>query len=99
MPGPPAQVVETRMPTSIDQDLTPNAIIEFNTAKEHGKSEGDAWAAAVARIRYDVLRMAIAELARGVPRSDAEAKVTRNECIHELLELQASFEQEPDQPA
>jgi hypothetical protein len=99
MPGTPARVVEMRMPTSIDQDLTPNAIIEFNTAKEHGKSEGDAWTAAVARIRFDVLRLAIAELSRGVPRSDAEARVTRNECIHELMELQASFEEEPDQPA
>ncbi len=86
------------MPASFDQDLTPNAIVEFNAAKDHGKSDGDAWTATVARIRYDVLQLAIAELVRGMPASAGEARTTRYQCIRELRVLRDTFENEPDKP-
>ncbi len=75
------------MSTTIDQDLTPNAIVEFHAAKDAGKSEGEAWAAAVARIRYDVLQLAITTLALNDIDSEAAAS-PRKHCIHELVALQ-----------
>ena len=46
------------MPMDIDESLVPSAIVEYRAALEHGQSEAEAMAAAVERIRYDVLRMA-----------------------------------------
>lgn len=87
------------MTATIDQNLAPNAIVEFHAAKDHGKSEGEAWAAAVARIRHDVLQMAIAALAiRDIDLSEAE-HLTRQKCIAELTELQGDYSGEPDRPS
>ena len=86
------------MPATIDQNLTANAIVEFHTAKDVGKSDGDAWAAAVARIRYDVLHMAILTLSLGdIDLSEVE-HATRQACISELTELRGDYAGEPDKP-
>lgn len=85
------------MPATIDQNLAPNAVVEFHTAKDHGKSESEAWAAAVARIRHDVLQMAIATLAlKDIDLSEVE-HVTRQACIFELTELQGDYAGDPNQ--
>jgi hypothetical protein len=47
------------MSMTIDESLTPSAITEYHAVKSHGGEEGAAWQAAVARVRYDVLLMAI----------------------------------------
>jgi hypothetical protein len=46
------------VPISIDDNLVNAAIIEFHAAKDHGKSDPQAWAAAVSRVRHDVLTIA-----------------------------------------
>jgi hypothetical protein len=84
------------MPATIDQNLAPNAVVEFHTAKDHGKSESEAWAAAVARIRHDVLQMAIATLALGDIELTGAEHITRQKCIAELIELQGDYAGEPD---
>ncbi len=44
---------------SIDQDLVPTAIVEYQSAKSAGKSDAEAWGAAISRLRYDVFQIAI----------------------------------------
>jgi hypothetical protein len=46
------------VPIDLDDNLVNAAIVEFHSAKDHGRSDPQAWAAAVQRIRYDVLSMA-----------------------------------------
>lgn len=76
------------MSATIDQNLTPNAIVEFHAAKNAGSSDGEAWAAAVARIRYDVLQMAITTLALNDIDTDVGGSSPRERCIQELIALQ-----------
>lgn len=83
--------VEKMVPATIDQNLEPNAVVEFHTAKDHGKSDAEAWAATVARIRFDTLRLAIATLSAGGVSAEGIEDVARKQCIHELLELQGRY--------
>lgn len=85
------------MPATIDQNLTPNAVVEFGTAKDHGKSDTDAWIAAVALVRHDVLRLAIATLSAALPREDEHGADVRKQCIADLIALQGTYESETKQ--
>ena len=86
------------MPATIDQNLTPNAVAEFYSAKDHGKNDSEAWTATVARLRYDVLRLAIATLVRNGYGAGEEIDEIRKQCIAELQDLQGAYEGEPDKP-
>ena len=90
--------VEKMVPATIDQNLVANAVVEFHTAKDHGKSDPEAWAATIARIRFDTLRLAITTLAAGGATAGGIEDEARKQCIHELLELQGSYEGDPDKP-
>ncbi|MDO6414898.1 hypothetical protein Q4F19_10945 [Sphingomonas sp. BIUV-7] len=62
------------VPIDIDDNLVNAAIIEFHTAKDHGKSDPQAWAAAVSRVRHDVLTLASAtceQMAEGFGEAEA----------------------------
>ncbi|WP_293974264.1 hypothetical protein [Sphingomonas sp.] len=78
------------MPIDIDDNLVNAAIIEFHTAKEHGRSDPQAWAAAVSRVRHDVLTLASVtceRVAEGmVRRGEKEADVARR-CAATIRDL------------
>jgi hypothetical protein len=70
------------MPIDIDDNLVNAAIIEFHTAKDHGKTDPQAWAAAVSRVRHDVLTLAsltCERVAEGLAQdSESEAETAHN---------------------
>ena len=77
------------MPMTIDENLAPAAILEFHSVKDHGGEEGEAWQAAVARVRYDVLLMAVLtceERGRSHPVGSIDA-ATCHECAAALRDL------------
>lgn len=69
------------MPIDIDDNLVNAAIIEFHSAKEQGKTDPQAWAAAVSRVRHDVLTLASVtceRVAEGIGRyNEQEAEAAR----------------------
>ncbi len=75
------------MPIDIDDNLVNAAIVEFHTAKDHGRSDPQAWAAAVARVRHDVLTLASAtceRVAEGLADGDAVAARRCGAAIRDL---------------
>jgi hypothetical protein len=78
------------VPIDIDDNLMNAAIIEFHSAKDHGKSDPQAWAAAVSRVRHDVLTIAsltCERLAEGIDRqSEKEAEAARR-CAAAIRDL------------
>jgi hypothetical protein len=78
------------VPIDIDDNLVNAAIIEFHAARDHGRSDAQAWAAAVARVRHDVLTIASVtceRLAEGFARHGDDEAETAHACARAIREL------------
>jgi hypothetical protein len=78
------------VPIDIDDNLVNAAIIEFHAAKDHGKTDPQAWAAAVSRVRHDVLTIAsltCERVAEGIGRSNEESAETARNCASAIRAL------------
>lgn len=78
------------MPIDIDDNLVNAAIIEFHAAKDHGKTDPQAWAAAVSRVRHDVLTLAsltCERVAEGIGRRSEESAETARTCASAIRAL------------
>lgn len=78
------------MPITIDDNLVNAAIIEFHTARDHGKSDPQAWAAAVLRVRHDVLTVAsitCERLADGLAQTGSAGADTAHACARAIRDL------------
>ncbi|QJU59713.1 hypothetical protein HL653_19890 [Sphingomonas sp. AP4-R1] len=78
------------MPIDIDDNLVNAAIIEFHAAKDHGKTDPQAWAAAVSRVRHDVLTLAsltCERVAEGLARGSEDDAETARTCAAAIRAL------------
>ena len=78
------------MPITIDDNLINAAIIEFHTARDHGKSDPQAWAAAVSRVRHDVLTVASVtceRIAEGLAQSGNAEADAAHACARAIRDL------------
>ena len=74
------------MPMDLDESLTPSAIVEYHAAIDQGRSHAQAIAAAVDRVRFEVLRMAalMCELRAQQPDMTEEMRAACHGCAKDI---------------